>query len=193
MIADYYEDMCDDLWQIRQHINNGLDDGGEPPFHVCVRHGYVHSKKMYKVSFRPFISEFRIRYTDIPNLIAEVGQTDYWDMEVYKPSQQLLSTIYGHKGVVRNGFCDERRLLPESQEVADQDPLLYIAQYVQNKWKVLKPKAPLYTRDTAATIDTSHIDRIQSYVDQAFVIDLLACMCPQTATNRYMDQDWDGL
>lgn len=58
-------------------------------FVVATRHGFCPGEKEHKLSFRPFVQGMSIRYTDVARVIRLMGQDDFWDMSVYKPSKQM--------------------------------------------------------------------------------------------------------
>jgi hypothetical protein len=102
---------------------------------TATRHGPTSDKHVYKLSFRPFLKGCEIRYTDIPALIQAAQQEEYWDMSVYKHSEQLLAAIHGCKGM-NKGYYDARILTME--EGHDRSHTLdYVAQYTDSHWPLL--------------------------------------------------------
>lgn len=102
---------------------------------IATRHGFCPKTGRWKQSYRPFIQGLTIRYTDIPKVIMAFGQQDFWDMSVYKASEQLLATINCCKGQL-SGVYDGRILVPQCG-TDSQDPLLYTVQYVEVGWRLL--------------------------------------------------------
>lgn len=154
-------------------------------FVVATRHGFCAAHNQHKLSFRPFLQGMRIRYTDIPRIIRHVKQTDFWDMSVYKASEQLLATIMGCKGRLA-GVHDSRVLLPEPGHA---DPLLYIVQDVDDSWPLLDLPCETVNVSTAfplpAFADGATLDSLQiSEVLQCFVRALLACLGACSSNDR---------
>lgn len=65
---------------------------------VATRHGFCPKHGLHKLSLRPFALGLQIPYTDIPMLSCLAGQQKFWDVSIYKPSEQLLATINCCKG-----------------------------------------------------------------------------------------------
>lgn len=145
-------------------------------FVVATRHGFCAAHGQHKLSFRPFIQGMRIRYTDIPRIIEAVGQTDFWDMSVYKQSEQLLATIFGCKGRL-SGVMDGRILRPEP---GNDDPLKYIVQAVDDEWPFLDLPS-VDTEPTAFAVPTSLPPSAGDHtplseIEQCFVRALMDCL-----------------
>lgn len=103
---------------------------------IATRHGWCRVKNAWKISYRPFILGLRIRYEQIPHILRVTDQLPvssthpcFWDMSVYKPSEQLLASINGIKTL-----ADPRVLQtgPESPNLLD-----YVAQSVEDSWPLL--------------------------------------------------------
>jgi hypothetical protein len=193
---------------VRKHeleVRNNVDilmgmlqtDNVKPTYVLATRHGIPNpygkpgSKgRKYKLSFRPFVSGIRIRYTDIAAVIRYVGQEDFWDMSVYKPGEQLLATINGCKGKVQDGYFDARILRPEEEH---KDLLDYLAQHVDNDWPFLDlpqdfeviDEAPQRLVGTAADGAYNREDTEKdAKASPEFVKDLMQCLSASTADDR---------
>lgn len=129
--------MCFHMEEVRARVQTLIDrlkvPGNKLWFVVATRHGFCAAHGQHKLSFRPFVQGMVIRYTDIPHVIKSVDQADYWDMSVYKQSEQLLATILGCKGRI-GGVHDPRVLLPDPQH---PDPMMYIVQDFDTRWPFL--------------------------------------------------------
>jgi phage/plasmid-associated DNA primase len=110
-----------------------------PTYVVATRHGFCARKGKHKLSFRPFLLDISIRVTDIPKLLHSVGQGaahGFWDLSVYKASDQLLATINGRKD------ASDARVLRPAAPVSDSGASLldYVAGYtVGTKFLDLPP------------------------------------------------------
>ena len=154
-------------------------------YRLATRHGYCPTRKMHKLSFRPFPQGMRLRYTDIPKVlqVADQHADGFWDMSVYKPREQLLACVHGAKGA-----DDPRVLCPEHP---DDDPLLYVAQHWDEAWPLLD-LPPDYDAecDVGGTIGAGDMYPDASECDEAQVATaaharaLLACLSATTADDR---------
>lgn len=155
---------------------------------IATRHGWCPKRQEHKASFRPFIQGMTIPYTGIPYVIRFMGQEDFWDMSVYKSSEQLLASINGCKGLKG----DTRVLKPQS---LDDDPLLYVVQHVEAGWPLLDLPPELCgaekTGEEAYITDITEITDKQSKsstdhvrASPAFVRGLVSCLSKQTASDR---------
>lgn len=75
---------------------------GDPNFspsqiHIAHRHGLVPDKG-WKVSFRCYVTGYKIRMQDIPKLLKAAGQEDFWDLAPYS-ARQHLAVPGGCKGL----------------------------------------------------------------------------------------------
>jgi hypothetical protein len=72
-------------------------------YKLVSRHGYVPAKNKWKVSFRPYVSGMKTRYTDIPKVIrywvadGHGKDAKFWDTNPFSKNQ-LIGAINGHKG-----------------------------------------------------------------------------------------------
>lgn len=178
--------------EVERHVRAILERLSLPThcltFVVATRHGYCAGHKQHKLSFRPFIQGMCIRYTDIPQIIQAVGQAGFWDMSVYKQSEQLLATILGCKGRLA-GVQDSRVLLPQP---GHEDPLLYIVQSVDDSWPFLDLPVPSPTTQAPPAKEAQTPSCSSSTAgagplcegDQAFVKALLRCMGTRCSDDR---------
>lgn len=118
-----------------------LSDGDNSlTFVMATRHGLArHGKKvLYKLSFRVFVQGMTLPYTAIPRVLRYAGQDDkFWDMSVYKASEQLLATINCCKGGPVDAF-DRRVLTPgPCPDGGTASVLEYIVQHSRDDWPVL--------------------------------------------------------
>ncbi|MEW5315240.1 MAG: hypothetical protein WDW38_006686 [Sanguina aurantia] len=134
-----------------------------------------------------------IKLTDIPHVIRAMGQQEFWDMSVYKATDQLLAAINGCKGIGK----DYRMLKPQSP---DDDPLDYVVQHVEPGWMNLPfpedyaSRAHEYVDSTvlgagaAHTASTSGASQARAANQPAtsanFVHDLVACLSKATSDDR---------
>lgn len=67
------------------------DDGFDMERDVIMgyRHGYVESKKTYKISFRFFIPRYHLLLEDVPKLLRQYKGTDIFDSAPYSSRQKL--------------------------------------------------------------------------------------------------------
>lgn len=155
---------------IMKRLHRGKDSDFEGEYKIATRHGYCHKEKKWKLSFRPYILGFQMRYTEIPRLIEAVAQGDFWDLSVYKESEQLICAINGHKSDI-----DKRQLVP-----TDGAPLLdYIVQYVEKNWTIHseidhESELPIRQQDTLECI---------AYEDPQYIRELLECLNSTTASD----------
>lgn len=112
--------------------NTALADDSNPAldYVVATRHGFSAPKQRYKLSSRPFVRGVRVDYTEIPRLLRACGQEAFWDMTVYKATEQLLACVNGIKA-----RADPRVLLPQQPEPAEL--LDYLAQHAPPDWPLL--------------------------------------------------------
>jgi hypothetical protein len=129
-------------------------------YRLATRHGVPNPRAppgskdaCHKLSFRPFLLGLKIRYSEIPALIFCAKQELFWDMTVYKSSEQLLASIGGCKGNMRDGYRDERLLVPVPLPLGDQMPtcdlLDYVAQYFDPNWPTLDLSREFVAQQTA--------------------------------------------
>ncbi|MEW5314996.1 MAG: hypothetical protein WDW38_006453 [Sanguina aurantia] len=123
----------------------GQDEDGVIRAVIASRHGWCENKKAWKISYRPFILGLRIRYAHIIHILRVTGQLcheeardGFWDTSVYKPSEQLLACINGVKS-----HADPRVLMPGP---GSPSPLDYVAQVVEESWRLLTVPAEAITR-----------------------------------------------
>lgn len=146
---------------------------------VATRHGWCPAHGQHKLSYRPFVQGMTIRYTDIPHVIRFMHQEDFWDMSVYKPSEQLLAAINGHKGRIGN-FLDERVLQPED---GYDDPLMYVVQHVEPDWILLDLPEDFHAQQLKRADARPRANPVCD-VDPVFVCDLVACLSVATSDDR---------
>ena len=98
---------------------------------VAQRHGFCPKKKGYKMSFRTFVSGIAIHHADCEAFIAALDpQTGFWDMSVYKHTEQLMCAINGKKG-----GGDNRVLVPlDPSHLDDERILQYVVQHTEPGW-----------------------------------------------------------
>jgi hypothetical protein len=99
----------------------------------------------WKLSLRPFVQGASVPYTNIPRVIDLLGQSDFWDISVYKPGEQLLSAINGCKGLSNKDGQKDRRILRPVNPEHGQGPalLMYVAQHLLPGWTQLPDPPPL--------------------------------------------------
>jgi len=86
---------------------------GAPPLVVTAsRHGVDprHAGK-YKVSFRAWVTNYRVEYTKLRDAIVNAGLSEYFDIGVYKAAEQLLGCVKCSKAA-----NDPRVLLPSDPD-----------------------------------------------------------------------------
>lgn len=162
-------------------------------FKIATRHGYCPKRHEHKLSFRPFIQGLTIKYTDIPRVIKFMGQELFWDMSVYKPTEQLLASINGCKGRI-GGVEDLRVLTPEKET---DDPLLYVVQHVEPEWILvnLKPECSCSADPDSDDLDdlddleplairTHSAATVLNVSNTLYVRDVMACLSDVTSSNR---------
>lgn len=177
------QELIDDhLGQVRSNVQVLVDrmttERNNLTFVVATRHGYCTSRQQHKLSFRPFIQGMSIRYTDIPRVIRLMDQEDFWDMSVYKASEQLLAAINCCKGQIGK-VLDSRVLRPEP---GAEDPLLYVAQHVHPDWEHLDLPQDYYSEDAPSQENDER--EVGGCVDPVFVSDLVACLGSATSDDR---------
>ncbi|PNH02121.1 putative helicase [Tetrabaena socialis] len=149
------EDVADRAAEVTRRLDLILDILRDINPHVSYvlaqRHGFDPVKRRHKISFRPFISGIRIKYTDIPRLFTlhpglarawyvsetseetseENSKQPFWDAGVYKAGGQMLGAIHCQKAE-----GDPRVLRPLSSERSEltRDHMAYVAQYVDPAW-----------------------------------------------------------
>lgn len=170
--------------------------GDELTYVVATRHGYSPKHKAHKLSSRPFVQGLYMKFHDIPRVIREFKQEGFWDMTVYKPSEQLLAAINGAKG--RMGSVEDWRVLtPQSDQ---PDPLLYVAQHHDTSWVLLdmvgRPHdavaVAVATSDPDLPRVTTHSAAVEVEVSEdrdgddcrMFTSDLVGCLLKSTAADR---------
>eukprot|EP00873_Tetraselmis_striata_P043717 jgi/Tetstr1/463981/TSEL_008786.t1 len=115
----------------------------DSPVHItyklATRHGFSPSKRCYKLSYRPYFSGVKMTTATAREVWRRIGADvnesgDAWDLAPFGKTQ-VLGAINRVKGWSK-GFMnfDDRMLQPEHP---DDDPLLYIAQHVEDDWEVL--------------------------------------------------------
>ncbi|PNH02118.1 hypothetical protein TSOC_011935 [Tetrabaena socialis] len=178
LIAKHAQEVLDHLMVLKTTLET---DQNNLWFVVATRHGWCPAHGEHKLSFRPFIQGMTIRYTDIPSVIRFLHQQDFWDMSVYKPSEQLLAAINGNKGRI-GGVLDERMLTPEA---GHDNPLLYVVQHVEPNWKLLDLPEDFHAQPHAEPPPISGSrNGCSQYVDPIFVHDLVACLSVATSDDR---------
>lgn len=123
--------VIDDEYRVfRERIEQvmGGQDGFSGERHVVFgeRHGYCAKKQQHKLSFRAWILGYKVRYTEMPGWIKSKGCEEYFDISVYKPSEQLMALPLCVKGKGRDAktgrnWYDSRVLTVrgmEAEEVA---------------------------------------------------------------------------
>ena len=108
-------------------------------YKLATRHGFSPSKGCYKLSYRPYFSGVKMTTATAREVWRRIGASvsksgDAWDLAPFGRNQ-VLGAINRVKGW-NKGFknFDDRMLKPEHP---DDDPLLYIAQHVEDEWEVL--------------------------------------------------------
>ncbi|MEW5314978.1 MAG: hypothetical protein WDW38_006436 [Sanguina aurantia] len=111
---------------------------------IATRHGWCAKHQAWKISVRPFFIGVRVPYDLIPEIMRvtgqllrlplALGQTQFWDLSVYKPGEQLLACINGSKG-----GADQRELVPHPLGGRPVDLLDYVAQHVEDAWPLMTP------------------------------------------------------
>lgn len=184
LILHHEQLVSDMLDEIAVELAQPGDDGMCPRF-VATRHGYCPKNGKFKLSFRPFFQGVCIKYTDIPHLIRKLGQESFWDMSVYKASEQLLSTIMGHKS------DDDQRVLTPSNKPGEGSLLAYIAQHVLPSWPIhtVDFRATTWAATATSTTRTVAIpetcaDASDVTVDPHFVRALVKCLGKSTSNDR---------
>lgn len=152
---------------------------------IATRHGLCPKKGLWKLSHRPFLQGFRIRYTDIPKVLKVFGQEGFWDPTVYKSSEQLLAVVNCCKGVIGK-YYDGRVLQPQSDCL---DPLCYVAQYVEEAWGLLDLPADFGAESKANEITTTAPQQVIDHGDDTnvcplFVAALTACLSTDSSNDR---------
>lgn len=104
---------------------------------LAYRHGWCNTKGAWKVSFRPFFLGLRIQYEQIVHILSITNQSrphdSFWDLSVYKQSEQLLACINGIKSQ-----ADPRMLRHADLDAdTDTDTLDYVAQAVDDAWPLM--------------------------------------------------------
>jgi hypothetical protein len=171
-------------------------DDTDLSYNLAIRHGVPNPNATpgskdacHKLSFRPFVSGLKIRYCEIPAIIYCAEQELFWDMTVYKPSEQLLAAIGGCKGNTRDGFRDERLLLPSE----DTDLLDYVAQHLEPHWLTLDLSSEFVQQQTEAAAERrAHLNAQPTSMSapsscKLFVEALVNCLSQKTASDR---QKW---
>lgn len=116
----------------RQEVRDKLDAllaaaSETTSYKIAERHGFWPKAGKYKLSFRPYVSGIRIKYTHIPALLREFGQDSFWDLSEYKAGEQLLGCV--------NGVKDERDCRVLRMEAGATSSILdYLAQIVDPDW-----------------------------------------------------------
>ncbi|GAX86467.1 hypothetical protein CEUSTIGMA_g13877.t1 [Chlamydomonas eustigma] len=96
----------------------------EPEILFATRHGWVmnNSKRKYKVSHRAYVTNYKIEYTLLPDVIVLSGRSDLFDTAVYKSKEQLLGMV----GCTKTQQ-DPRLLEPELSNI---DMASYVVQHL---------------------------------------------------------------
>lgn len=124
---------------------------------LASRHGWCETKQRWKLSFRPFFLGLRIRYDHIINILLHSfqlpheGEESFWDLSVYKPSEQLLACVNGSKCP-----ADQRLLIMDDPK---DDVLNYVAQVVNPRWELLSmmPDTQTYAQMIAARVSEAAV------------------------------------
>ncbi|PNH06468.1 putative helicase [Tetrabaena socialis] len=151
--------------------------GGHFPYKIAQRHGFCPSSKgRYKLSFRPYIHA-RVRYTDIPDIVRDIADDGFWDLSVYKGSEQLLACPNGRKGHGDNRIL---RMEREDDDIAD-----YLAQVTDDSWQLMTlPESP-----TPSPTQTPTPVRVEE-LDPELVRDALRCI---SATRAGKHDQWRNI
>jgi phage/plasmid-associated DNA primase len=155
-------------------------------FKVATRHG-TNAEGRQKLSFRPYISGVKIRYSQIPALIESAGMKSYWDTQPYGKTQQLLAAINGTKGSTKTKTGQQvrdGRVLRTENPDEEEDLEDYIAQVVEDGWPLIDVQiakmARTNTLKTPATQSAANVDA----VDEQFVSDVLDCLSLDRVIDR---------
>ena len=120
------------LEEVHRHMEYIIHNPGNHhvTYRVAQRHGILPDGRA-KLSFRPYVSGVKIKYSDIPRYIHDISPetAGFWDTAPYGGTQQLLGCINCGKS-----DKDPRIMLPESPEDPVED---YIAQIVDDDWPLL--------------------------------------------------------
>lgn len=159
----------------------GIDRSGMT-YKVATRHG-ANAEGKVKLSFRPYISGIKIKYTDIPALIKATGQGGFWDLHPYGKTQQLLAAINGTKGRVKvsDVYVQDMRVLRTENPDGDEDLADYIAQVVEGSWPLIMPMQEEVNKKVArpAKEDIKVSSHADECLDKEFVAGLLDCLSMQ--------------
>ncbi|GAX86414.1 hypothetical protein CEUSTIGMA_g13824.t1 [Chlamydomonas eustigma] len=96
----------------------------EPEILFATRHGWVmkNSNRKYKVSHRAYVTNYKIEYTLLPDVIVLSGRSSLFDTTVYKSKEQLLGMV----GCTKS-HQDPRLLEPELSNI---DMASYVVQHL---------------------------------------------------------------
>ena len=159
-------------------------------YKVAERHGFCAAKGRWKLSFRPYVSGIRIRYPDIPRLLAEQGANadGFWDVAVYKPGEQLVGCVNGVKGAQDRRIL-RPQLVPDSDSPAPRDATRdtehivdYLIQVVDDTWPIIQFETlgQLMGGHAAGAQAGHHAagghSRVRSSSTVEFIVDLLNCL-----------------
>ena len=121
-----------ELDRVRDALAHGAPDGAPPvSYRLATRHGFSKSKGKWKMSFRPYFSGVRMRSSVARDVWAKFGNLE-WDLAPFGKNR-LLGMVNCAKGWSGANY-DDRVLAPECP---DDDPLLYVAQAVEEAWTVV--------------------------------------------------------
>ena len=121
-----------ELDRVRDALARGAPDGAPPvSYRLATRHGFSKSKGKWKMSFRPYFSGVRMRSSVAREVWAKFGDLE-WDLAPFGRNR-LLGMVNCAKGWSGSNY-DDRVLAPECP---DDDPLLYVAQAVEEAWTVV--------------------------------------------------------
>ena len=125
-----------ELDRVRDALARGAPDGAPPvSYRLATRHGFSKSKGKWKMSFRPYFSGVRMRSSVAREVWAKFGDLE-WDLAPFGRNR-LLGMVNCAKGWSGANY-DDRVLAPECP---DDDPLLYVAQAVEESWTVVSERA----------------------------------------------------
>ena len=170
---DFYHQVVNHMNTLINHLK---PTNRNVTYKMASRHGIDPKKQEYKLSFRTYVIGVSIVYHDIPILLSSTeslqDMVDFWDMSVYKESEQLLCTINGIKG-----RGDERVL--ESMEWSkspDYNIMDYVVQYIDSAWPII---------EVVEDVDYSNeVDEDNEVVDEDNVTQLVKCLGPTSASSR---------
>ena len=151
---------------------------------VAQRHGYCPKHSRFKLSLRTFVQGISIHHSNCPAFIRALDPAvndrsikDYscfWDMSVYKRSEQMMCAINGKKG-----SGDTRVLEPlELSDLDDERILKYVVQHIEPDW------FPVSFVDDADVDAVEEDGIVDGPSDDDRVVRLVKCLGQATADDR---------